>query len=113
MKKKPIRKWNQHALRWETKKCYPYGSDTREDPTQLGILKQKQERWTEDRNLLNGNISWKPSTTYGDFKSFDSSDFPIRYAQAPKHLSSKMNQISRTNKSLSFRGKQLLCPPEH
>lgn len=113
---KPIRNWNQHALRWEMKRNLANDETYRKQyskPTQLGILQQKQKRWTEDKNLLNGSMAWKPSTTYGDFKEFSAGDFPLRYAQAPKHLSSKMNQISRTNKHLPLRGKQLLCPPEH
>merc|ERR1712168_818404 len=107
---KEQRKWNRHKLVWE-----PEWSDhpVQGHATQLGIRQQKFKRWEDDRQLGNGSIKWKPTTTYGgDFNSFSTSAFPLRYAQAPKHLSSKMNQISKTNKSLPLRGLPLLCPPE-
>lgn len=107
---KALRKWNRHKLVWE-----PEWSDhpVQGKPTQLGIRQSKFKHWADDTQMLTNSVKFKPTTTYnGDFEGHEKSAFPLRYAQSPKHLSSKMNAISRTNKSLRFRGMPLLCPPE-
>lgn len=107
---KQLRKWNRHKLVWE-----PEWSDSplQGKSTQLGIRQKKFQKWNDDKALFNGSNKYEPSTTYSyDFKKFNNDSFPLRYAQAPKNLSSRMNTISRTNKSLPLRGLPLLCPPE-
>lgn len=107
---KKLRKWNRHKLVWE-----PEWSDSplQGSATQLGIRQKIFQKWAADQAIFCGSNQYHPKSTYGgDFKSFSSENFPLRYAQAPKYLSSKMNTISRTNKSLPLRGLPLLCPPE-
>lgn len=109
-KDKAKRQWNRHKLVWEPEwSDYPLQGTS----TQLGIRHKKMQKWREDMALFNGSNKYTPSTTYtGDFKQFEKAAFPLRYAQAPKHLSSKTNDTSRINKSLPLRGLPLLCPPE-
>lgn len=106
---KARRKWNRHKLVWE-----PEWSDRplQGSSTQLGIRQAKFTKWKEDNAISNGSNGYNPKTTYSDFKAFSADAFPIRYAQSSKKLSSKLNTISRTNKSLPLRGLPLLCPPE-
>jgi len=106
---KELRKWNRHKLVWE-----PEWSDhpLQGASTQLGIRQKKFEKWASDNAISDGSKGYTPKSTYSDFQAFKPEAFPVRYAMSTKTLSSKLNTISRTNKSLPLRGLPLLCPPE-
>nr|XP_033778505.1 uncharacterized protein C1orf158 homolog [Geotrypetes seraphini] len=100
----PLRKFNGNKLNWIPEKSdYPI----EEPPTNYGLLELKRKSWQEEtsedlRSVYSVSYVQPPPSAFA----------AIRYAVAPRALSSSLHQHNNINKNLALKNQKHLLVPD-
>ncbi|XP_029434724.1 uncharacterized protein C1orf158 homolog [Rhinatrema bivittatum] len=100
----PLRKFSGNKLAWLPEKSdYPI----QEPPTNFGLLEEKKKMW-QDETAVDPRSVYTVSYVQHPPSAFAA----IRYAVAPRALSSSMHQQNNLNKNLSLKDQRHLQVPD-